>query len=204
MSDPAIPGLRPLVTLGPLQGGWRRVGRQVGGSPFEEVADVWWLQAGVVFADLRVRRDGGDRGGLLDATHAFSGAVSLSAGTATFLHDMETGHWGETDRARLFEDGDRLVEIGSNYLERWNRIADAGTGRGQVIEVRGGVASRPPVSALARPAPDLRIVCAGDRALAIWSAGPGGAAAFSRREQGWECRARVGDQSGFAAARELL
>ncbi len=197
-------GLRPLDTLGQLQGGWKRVGRQVAGSPLEEVSDVWWLQVGAVFADLRVCRDERIENGLLDASQAFSGAVGVFAGTVTFRHDLDTEYWGESDRAHLFRGVDLLVEVGRNYLERWSRITATGADRGVVIEMRGGVVSRPLVFALQRPAPDLRIVATGVYAIAIWDKGRSGGAAFSRGEKGWEVLARVGDQSGFSSAFELL
>ena len=166
-----------------VQGAWRREGLAVGNGAFRELSDVWWLQAGPYFADVRrPRRDRqGDRamGGnvIVNALHsarAFSGTVDAAGDRLVWRHDLDTmltGH-DQHDAATVLRFADLLLQAGDGYVERW-RSAPAGP-RPRVFERR----------VVATGALDARMIEVGDAAVAVWATPASGGAGMRRGADG--------------------
>ena len=107
-----------------LSGGWRRVSIAVGDGPAVEPATVVWLQAGDVFADLRLPRSP------TGAPASFAGTTSWRAPHLRWAHHLDLHLPAGDDVGRLDWDGDDLVETGTGvgpdgpaaYTEVWRRL----------------------------------------------------------------------------------
>jgi hypothetical protein len=120
-------------------GAWRRLSIEIGGGDPREVSEVWWLQCGRRYADVRVSRCA-DAGRLpYSSTQAFAGRSSYDPATNTmeWVNRFDTeDRAGALDLARLYpcEGNPRVMrENGDTYTEYWGRM-DFGDEPGAVSE----------------------------------------------------------------------
>jgi hypothetical protein len=177
------------------QGAWQRQGLAVGTGAFREMSDVWWLQSGPYFADLRRPRDAveGRRtmGGnmllnALNAARAFSGVVGGEGDRLSWYHDLDTMPVvaDHHDAAVVLRYADLLMSAGDGYVERWQSACSRGT-EGRVLERRSRGSDFL----------EARIVQVGNDAIAVWAAPASGGARLRRGDDGaWALEARVGAQ----------
>ncbi|MFW5655075.1 MAG: hypothetical protein ACOCYW_05440 [Roseicyclus sp.] len=124
-----------MITEADLQGHWRRDWIRIPGHE-DRTTRVHWLQAGALYADIRVPHDRPRLPGscLAEATapdiaalmraEAFAGTISVEGGVCTWAREV---NWHGTPEgvdagAMAFEDG-ALIETGvhADYAERWVR-----------------------------------------------------------------------------------
>lgn len=119
-------------------GAWRRLSIDIGGGP-REVSEVWWLQCGRRFADVRVARSAEAARFPYSSTQAFAGRSSYDPETRTmeWVNRFDTeDRAGALDRARLCpcQGNPRVLrEDGDTYTEYWGRM-DVGDEPGTVAE----------------------------------------------------------------------
>ncbi|MCW2755098.1 MAG: hypothetical protein JWQ32_2509 [Marmoricola sp.] len=156
-------------------GGWARQGIGIDGRPPVEDAVVWWLQAPVRHADLRVPVSG------TGPSTSFAGVTSWDGSALTWSRQVDLEHFDGTDVGTTTWDGEDLLESGTfsepdgsttDYVERWTRLPG----------------SAAPLWALRRGA--ARLVRAGDYAITLADERVGGgvftATAWSRSGNGWQ------------------
>ncbi len=105
----------------PFAVGFRRLGRSVRGSVFDEVTYAIWLCADDYFADIRFAYSNSASNESLDVEQAFSGRVSLDRDHITWYHDIDTLERGNLyqDEAQFCWKDDLLIEVGEDYVEHW-------------------------------------------------------------------------------------
>lgn len=120
-------------------GAWRRLSIEIGGGGPCEVSEVWWLQCGRHYADIRVARSA-DAGRLpYSSTQAFAGRSSYDPATHTmeWVNRFDTeDRAGALDLARLYPCAGNprvMREDGDTYTEYWGRM-DVGDELGMVAE----------------------------------------------------------------------
>jgi hypothetical protein len=149
-----------------VQGAWHREGRVVDGGAYDEPSEVWWLQVGRHFCDLRSVLPGSEPASVLDQAQSFSGTVRVAAGEISFHHDIDSLHRdpAHPDESTVHRLGNAMYERGPGFEERWMLSSLPGD-ETAVIEC---VASDQGVTA--------RLVRIGRSALAVWGGDePGGA-----------------------------
>jgi hypothetical protein len=165
------PGERP-VELVDLQGAWRRDGRSLDESPWDEPAEVLWLQVGRHFCDLRTPLAGRETGHLLDRPQAFSGMVEVAGGEISFHHDLDSlsRDPAQPDQGTVHRLEDVMFERGPGFEERW-----------VVSSLPGDDVAIAELRASPEGAVLARLVRVGPLALAIWSGADPGGAQFNKR-----------------------
>lgn len=100
---------------------WQRLLIAVPGEPVDTLTRVDWLQGPSLFVDLRLGRSG---------LEAFAGQFRLSGDEAEWAREIDYRPTGLTDRGRLEDHGELLIERGleADYIEYWQR--EAGTEAG--------------------------------------------------------------------------
>lgn len=164
-----------------LSGAWVRRGIRGQTGPFSEPSLVVWVQAGEMFADIRIAAGPlpGGPPGELSRTRAFSGRVNWTGEEASWHHDLDTMPAARTDRARLRLKGSLLMEAGERYEERWERRP--GPEPPFCREIPAG-----------RQRPHARVVAAAGLAVAVWSVPVPGAVLLRSVASGWETAAAIG------------
>lgn len=120
-------------------GAWRRLSIEIGGGGPREVSEVWWLQCGGHFADVRVARSADAARLPYSSTQAFAGRSSYDPATHAmeWVNSFDTeDRAGALDLARLrpCEGNPRVLrEDGAAYTEYWGRM-DVGDVLGTVAE----------------------------------------------------------------------
>ncbi len=177
-----------------LDGVWVREARSVDGGPSLELADVYWLQAGPWFADVRAPRPGQTVSHPLDLAQGFSGVVSTEGTTVTWTHDLDTQDRppGHRDTGCTRFDHGVLVEWADGYEERWRPDGPEGA-PAAVAEHRDGDSDL--VTA--------RLVRVGVLAAAVWSGDRPGAALFTHAGS-WQLTLTVGSTEGIGGAHAAL
>lgn len=115
-------------------GVWRRRSLSIDGAPPHEPADVWWLQVGDHFADLRQPHSPASAP-LLSGPGAFAGHTTWDDPVLTWHHRLDSacltpGTPPPQDQGRLERQGDLVVETGTadlgrgpvTYVEVWERL----------------------------------------------------------------------------------
>jgi hypothetical protein len=177
-----------------LEGLWVRDSRSIDGGPFVEHTDVYWLQVGPWFADVRSPRAGHTVSHPLDLAQGFSGMVSTNGTMVTWTHDLDTRPRpsGKVDTADTRFDSEVLVEWAEGYQERWRPGAPHGT-PSSVVEGWD-------------PGSDrlwARVVRVGTRAVAVWAGARPGAALLTS-EAGWHSTVVVGSTAAPNAVGDAL
>lgn len=126
-----------MIGLDDIQGHWRR--RWLRAPGFEDsTTRVHWMQAGDVYADVRIPLDRPDLGGAtrlsdlsaaalvsLLAAEGFAGRATVEGGVCTWARHINWhGATSDIDAGRLsFESDGDLIEDGiyADYAERWTR-----------------------------------------------------------------------------------
>lgn len=139
-----------MITPDDLQGEWRRDWLKAPGLEDHETA-VHWMQAGRLYADIRIPADRPDIGGaralaeLPDAVlrdlmraEGFAGVITVENDICTWAREINWhGRPVAVDAGHIAFDGgpDRLIETGAgaDYAERWHR---ADTGPGHALRLR--------------------------------------------------------------------
>lgn len=130
-----------MVTEEHIQGHWQRIWLRAPG--FEDgTTRVHWMQAGDLYADVRIPLDRPDLGtarcladldpealAVLTDAEGFAGRTVIENSTCTWARDINWhGETSETDAGKLWfrDDGD-LIEDGvhADYAERWTRRASS-------------------------------------------------------------------------------
>jgi hypothetical protein len=119
-------------------GAWRRLSIEADGGGPCEVSEVWWLQCGRHFADLRVARSADAGRFPYSSTQAFAGHASYDSATRTmeWVSQFDTEDRDRRSAARVYpcEGNPRLMrEDGDTYTEYWGRM-DVGDELGAVAE----------------------------------------------------------------------
>ncbi len=174
------------MTPSSLTGAWRRHGIAFDGGEAVETSNVVWLQAGDVFADLRMPAT--PEG----APASFAGSTTWDGNRLRWVHELDLSLDAADDVATLrHEDGD-LLESGTaerggrevGYVERWRRLPGSGS----------------PSCALARVDGLGLLVQAGDHVLTVADDRPLGGgfrACYRAREAGvWQTVLALGDRAG--------
>ena len=171
-------GERP-AELADIQGAWRRDGRTFDGSPWNEVTDVLWVQAGHHFCDLRTPLPRTAPTHMFDQPQAFSGTVQLSGGYISFHHDLDSLNRdpNHPDQGTVHRLGDAMYERGPGFEERW--VVASLPGDDAFVAEWSDAGGHPaaPIAA--------RIVRVGPLAIAVWGGPLAGGTQFHRRH-GWE------------------
>ena len=116
------------MTPARFTGTWWRTSIAIDGAPPVEPARVVWVQAGDVFADLRLPRVPGGR------PSSFAGSTSWHEPHLRWLHEIDLDATDTDDVGAMCVVGDDLVETGSTvlegrrlaYVERWRRRPGSG------------------------------------------------------------------------------
>ncbi|MCW2785275.1 MAG: hypothetical protein JWP74_1792 [Marmoricola sp.] len=133
-------------------GGWVRSGISLDGLPPVEDAVVWWLQAPVRHADLRLPV--ADQ----EPPTSFAGVTTWDGSALTWSRELDLEHYDGVDVGTTSWDGADLLESGTfqgddgssvSYVERWVRLPG----------------SSEPLCALSQGA--VRLVRAGDYAITV-------------------------------------
>lgn len=116
LNTAAEPDRTPQARGQTVDGAWQRWGRAVAGEAVHEPTRAFWLQAGPVFADLRVLRTAplnSTETMTLDYTQAFTGTFRLVAGCATWAHEIDTEPRapGHSDTAKVNWDQMKLAQL---------------------------------------------------------------------------------------------
>ncbi|MCW2856750.1 MAG: hypothetical protein JWR52_2365 [Marmoricola sp.] len=156
-------------------GGWVRGGIGFDGRPLVEDAVVWWLQAPLRHADLRVPV------APTGPVTGFAGVTTWDGSALTWTRHVDLEHFDGVDVGTTTWDGEDLLESGTfvdldgsttAYVERWIRLPG----------------SAEPLWALRRGT--NRLVRAGDYAITVnddrVGGGPFTATAWSRSGNGWQ------------------
>jgi hypothetical protein len=156
-------------------GGWARAGLSLDGGAFLEDAVVWWLQAPVRHADLRIPAVG------TGPTTSFAGVTTWDGSALTWTREIDLEHYDGADVGTTSWDGADLLESGTfeaedgstvRYVERWVRLP--GRTGPLVAQCHGAV----------------HLVRAGDYAITVSderdSGGVFTATAWTRSENGWQ------------------
>lgn len=119
-------------------GAWRRLSVEADGDGPREVSEVWWLQWGWHFADIRVARSADAERLPYSSTQALAGHASYDPATHTmeWVSQFDTEDRAQRSAARVYpcEGNPRLMrEDGETYTEYWGRM-DVGDELGTVAD----------------------------------------------------------------------
>lgn len=155
-------------------GGWFRRGISLDGEPPVEDAVVWWLQAPVQHADLRVPLTSG-------TPTSFAGVTTWDGSALTWTREVDLEYFDGIDVGTTAWDGADLLESGTSenpdgttmsYVERWVRLPGS---EGPLWALRQG---------------PLLVVRAGDYAITVVDERPAGglfrSTAWSRCGSDWQ------------------
>jgi hypothetical protein len=176
-----------------VDGAWMRQSVSIDGSEHFELQRAYWLQAGDIYADLRVpfHPSGG--------TSCFCGRSGWVGERYSWTHGLDLAGPGADEVGDLFWDGDRLIERGVlgdlAYEEVWVRLPDSG---GDSDGDRGGESD-------VLDEPGVCRVRVGGHAMAIVdersTGGTFSACYWVRRTERWEVSAAIGDGGALHAPR---
>jgi hypothetical protein len=179
-----------------LSGIWVRESRSTDGGPFWEPSDVFWLQAGPYFADVRSPRAEEPVEHALDQAQAFAGIVIVDFPWITWCHDLDTQPRpaGHRDTATLEPFGPCLIERGPGYEEHWLRTAGPDSHQA-VVELEASEGPRRLVA---------RVVQVGTTAAGVWCCGAGTGGALFTYDTHWVPRFCCGEEGLLARAGDVL
>jgi hypothetical protein len=164
-----------------IDGAWERKGRRIGGGAFDEPAAVLWLNVAPYFCDFRVLERNDRHPSALDLSQAFSGRATVTENILSWTHDLDTEkRVGEhADSAPMIGHRGELLEIGTDYEERWVRACAPGgpAGVGEIADRTGSLFAR--------------MVLVGNAAIAVWTGSMPGGALVERGDR-WKVSHTVG------------
>jgi hypothetical protein len=145
-------------------------------DPPAEVADVFWLQAGRYFCDLRTRAPHMDSTHILDQPQAFSGTVMVDRGAISFHHDLDSlpRDPAHPDEGTVHRRANVMFERGPGFEERWV-VASLPGDDVDLAELRPSD-DAPPLA---------RLIRIGSIALAVWGGPTPGGAQFNQVGGAW-------------------